>query len=169
MRCRRVHHKKEPYDIMIDRSGKWGSPFTYKKYTKAKYIVSSRKESIELYKTANRNDMAEQEQKELDIIMEFLPMQMSDDDIIERIEISSEGIIFFIKLQTFPKNMNSYPVIKLIFRGVEKFYLEGELYGCASIIIDMESKKIENYVQTQISSSLGTSGTILSNKIEISL
>lgn len=44
-------------------------------------LVKSRKESIELYKTANRNDMAEQEQKELDIIMEFLPMQMSDDDI----------------------------------------------------------------------------------------
>ncbi len=50
MRCRRVHHKKEPYDIMIDRSGKWGSPFTYKKYTKAKYIVSSRKESIDSHR-----------------------------------------------------------------------------------------------------------------------
>ena len=44
-------------------------------------LVKSRKESIELYKTANRNDMAEQEQKELDIIMEFLPKQMSEDDI----------------------------------------------------------------------------------------
>jgi uncharacterized protein YqeY len=44
-------------------------------------LVKSRKESIELYKTANRNDMAEQEQKELDIIMEFLPKQMSDDVI----------------------------------------------------------------------------------------
>ncbi|MBP7214432.1 MAG: GatB/YqeY domain-containing protein [Candidatus Kapabacteria bacterium] len=44
-------------------------------------LVKSRKESIELYKAANRNDMAEQEQKELDIIMEFLPKQMTYDEI----------------------------------------------------------------------------------------
>jgi uncharacterized protein YqeY len=36
---------------------------------------------LQLYKAANRNDMAEQEQKELDIIMEFLPKQMTYDEI----------------------------------------------------------------------------------------
>jgi hypothetical protein len=91
------------------------------------------------------------------------------DDIIDKIEISSEGITFFINMQTFPKGMNSYPRIKLMFCGVEKFYLEGELYGCASIIFDMESQKKDNYIETQISSSLGASGTILSDKIQIEL
>ena len=91
------------------------------------------------------------------------------DDIIDKIEISSEGIIFFIRMQTFPKDMNSYPIIKLIFYGVEKFYLEGEAYGCASIIFNMESQEIDDCIETQISSSLGAGGSIRCNKIKIEL
>ena len=49
-KCKRVHHKKEPYDILIDRSSKWGSPFSYKPNTKAKYMVRTRKEAIEAHK-----------------------------------------------------------------------------------------------------------------------
>lgn len=89
------------------------------------------------------------------------------DDIIDKIEISNEGITFYIKMQTFPKAMNSYPRIKLMFLGVEKFCLEGEPYGCASIIFDIQSQIIDNYIETQISSSLGASGYIRSNKIQI--
>ncbi|HAW07560.1 MAG TPA: glutamyl-tRNA amidotransferase [Bacteroidetes bacterium] len=44
-------------------------------------LVKSRKESIELYTRANRNDLVEQEQKELEIILEFLPKQMTDEEI----------------------------------------------------------------------------------------
>ncbi|HRS01763.1 MAG TPA: GatB/YqeY domain-containing protein, partial [Bacteroidota bacterium] len=44
-------------------------------------LVKNHKDSIELYKVANRNDLVEQEQKELEIIMEFLPKQMTDDEI----------------------------------------------------------------------------------------
>jgi len=48
--CRVVHCKKEPYDIMIDRSSKWGNPFTHLKgNTRAKYIVDTRDESIDAY------------------------------------------------------------------------------------------------------------------------
>lgn len=50
MKCRRVHHKKEDYDILVDRSSKWGSPFSYKLNTKAKYKVNSRKESIDAHR-----------------------------------------------------------------------------------------------------------------------
>lgn len=35
---------------MVDRSSKWGSPFSYKKGTKAIFIVSSRRESIDSHR-----------------------------------------------------------------------------------------------------------------------
>jgi hypothetical protein len=50
MKCKVVHFKKEPFDILIDRTSKWGNPFSHKKGTLAKYIVSSRKEAIQSYK-----------------------------------------------------------------------------------------------------------------------
>jgi hypothetical protein len=89
------------------------------------------------------------------------------DDIIEKIEITKEEITFFINIQAPPQGLKFYPVIKLMFIGIERFNLEGELYGCVSIILDMESEKIENYIETQILSSLGTYGTIRSSEIKI--
>jgi hypothetical protein len=49
-KCKRVHHKKEPYDIFIARPSKWGSPFSYKKNSTAPYKVNTRKESIEAHR-----------------------------------------------------------------------------------------------------------------------
>lgn len=47
-----VHCKKEEYDIYVGRPSIWGNPFTHIKdrATKAKFIVSSREESIEKYR-----------------------------------------------------------------------------------------------------------------------
>jgi hypothetical protein len=50
MSCKRVHHKKEDYDIYVGRPSKWGSPFSYKEGTLAKYKVNTRLESIEKHK-----------------------------------------------------------------------------------------------------------------------
>ena len=44
-----VHCKKESYDVLIDRSTKWGNPYSHKAGTKAKYKTKTRKESIEKY------------------------------------------------------------------------------------------------------------------------
>ncbi len=48
-------------------------------------VVSSeakkRKDSIEQYQKGNREDLAEQEKKELDILTEYLPEQMSEEEI----------------------------------------------------------------------------------------
>ena len=49
-KCRVVHFKKEPYDILITRPGKWGCPFSHKKGTLAEFVLPSRKEAIEAYK-----------------------------------------------------------------------------------------------------------------------
>lgn len=43
--------------------------------------VKQRRDSIEEYKKANRPELAEKEQKELQILQEFLPEQMSEDDV----------------------------------------------------------------------------------------
>jgi hypothetical protein len=91
------------------------------------------------------------------------------DDIIDKIEISSEGIIFLINMQSIPAGINSYPKVKLIFCEVKDYCLEGEIYGCASIILDMEFTRVNDYIETQINSSLGAGGTIRSNMVKIEL
>ena len=49
-KCKRVHHKKEEFDIFIARPSKWGSPFTYKERSTAPFKVSTRQESIDAHK-----------------------------------------------------------------------------------------------------------------------
>jgi len=43
--------------------------------------VKKRKESIELYKQGNRQELVDKEQKEIDILMTYLPAQMSEEEI----------------------------------------------------------------------------------------
>jgi uncharacterized protein YqeY len=49
--------------------------------------IKKRKESIETYTKASRPELAEGEQKELDILMQYMPEQLSDDAI--RTEVKS--------------------------------------------------------------------------------
>ncbi len=44
--------------------------------------VKRRKESIDLYKQGNRQDLVEKEQKEMEILQKYLPEQLSRDEII---------------------------------------------------------------------------------------
>lgn len=44
-------------------------------------LAKQRKDSIEQYQNAGREDLAEKEAQELTILQEYLPEQMSDDDI----------------------------------------------------------------------------------------
>ena len=46
MSSRVVHCKKEKYNIYVGRPSKWGNPFSHKKGTLAKYLVSSRDEAV---------------------------------------------------------------------------------------------------------------------------
>ena len=45
------------------------------------YLVKQRRDSIESFKASARNDLIEQEKKELEIINQFLPKQLSADEI----------------------------------------------------------------------------------------
>ena len=45
-----------------------------------KKMIKQRSESIEMYKKNNRSDLQEVEEKEVDIISQYLPQQLSDED-----------------------------------------------------------------------------------------
>jgi hypothetical protein len=58
--------------------------------------AQQRRDSIQAYGDANREDLVEQERAELDIIMEYLPKQLSNDEIAELVnqvvrEVGAEG------------------------------------------------------------------------------
>ena len=58
--------------------------------------AQQRRDSIEAFSEANRNDLVEKEQAELAIIMEYLPQQMTRDEITELVrqvvtEVGAEG------------------------------------------------------------------------------
>ena len=44
-------------------------------------MLKQRRESLEIYRKASRNDLAEKEDKEINIIKEFLPKQLDDNEI----------------------------------------------------------------------------------------
>ncbi len=48
--------------------------------------IKQRKESIELYKKGNRDDLVEKEQFEIDVIQKYMPAAMSDEDVVKVIE-----------------------------------------------------------------------------------
>ncbi|OGD55995.1 hypothetical protein A2V71_00025 [Candidatus Berkelbacteria bacterium RBG_13_40_8] len=59
--------------------------------------IKSRKDSIELYRKGNRQELADKEQKEIDILTRYLPEQMSEDTIREIVkkaisELSASGM-----------------------------------------------------------------------------
>ncbi len=45
-----------------------------------KKMIKQRTESIEMYKKNNRNDLQEVEEKEVQVISQYLPQQLSDED-----------------------------------------------------------------------------------------
>lgn len=48
--------------------------------------VKKRKEAMELYQNANRPELAEKEEAELKILLEFLPKQLSEEEIVAEVQ-----------------------------------------------------------------------------------
>ncbi|MCF7740782.1 MAG: GatB/YqeY domain-containing protein [Candidatus Marinimicrobia bacterium] len=67
----------------IDKRGEFTEEDAQQVINKA---AKNRRESIESYKKGDRQDLVEEEQKELEVIEEYLPEQMSDDEIKELID-----------------------------------------------------------------------------------
>ena len=61
-------------------------------------LIKQRKDSLTLYKEQNREDLASKEESEILIIEEFLPKQLSDNELSEEIEnIINESVASSIK------------------------------------------------------------------------
>ncbi|MEW6653102.1 MAG: GatB/YqeY domain-containing protein [Bacteroidota bacterium] len=65
--------------------------------------AKKRKEAIEQYKNANRNDLAEKEEAELKIIEEYLPKQLAPEEILNEVkkiadEVGAKGKGDFAKV-----------------------------------------------------------------------
>ncbi len=66
--------------------------------------AKKRKDSIEQYKNANRKDLAEKEEAELQIIQEYLPKQLSGDELLKAVQNIAEDLGASTK-EDFPKLM----------------------------------------------------------------
>jgi len=88
--------------------------------------VKKRKESIEQFQKAGRTDLSDKEEKELAILLEFLPKQMTQDEIVEYVkniaaEIGAVSKADFPKLMPLVvKNLKGKAEGKAIKEAVEK-------------------------------------------------
>ena len=57
-------------------------------------LVKQRKESIDLYQKGGRDELVDQETKEMDIINSYLPKMMDDEKIKEIVESEKAGFAF---------------------------------------------------------------------------
>lgn len=72
--------------------------------------VKQRRESIEVFSEAGRSDLAEREERELQILLEYLPKQMTREEIISaaqeaiaRIQATGPGQIGMVMRELMPK------------------------------------------------------------------
>ncbi len=66
--------------------------------------VKKRKDSIEQYRNANREDLASKEEAELQILLEYLPKQLNDEEIIAEVKKIAD-IVGAKTKDDFPKLM----------------------------------------------------------------
>lgn len=89
--------------------------------------AKKRKDSIEQYRNANRNDLAEIEEKELEIIQTYLPKQLGEEEILAEVkkiaaEVDAKSKDDFSKLMPATmKSLKGKADGKVIRNIVEKF------------------------------------------------
>ncbi|NBB88298.1 MAG: GatB/YqeY domain-containing protein [Bacteroidetes bacterium] len=49
-------------------------------------LLKQRRESLEIYEKQNREDLADKEKEEIEVIQQYLPKPLSDDELQERLE-----------------------------------------------------------------------------------
>lgn len=54
--------------------------------------VKQRKDSVEQYQEAGRDDLVQKEEEEIDVLEEYLPVQMSDDELADHLDSIIEDV-----------------------------------------------------------------------------
>jgi uncharacterized protein YqeY len=49
-------------------------------------LIKQRKESMDIYSQAGRNDLADKEQKEMFVLMEYVPKQLTEEEVEEKVK-----------------------------------------------------------------------------------
>ena len=81
-------------EILVAEKSKGGEEVNGDKLLEIlKSMAKKRRESIEAYESAGRQELADREKEELKIIESYLPEQMSEDDVRREVEkiVSAEG------------------------------------------------------------------------------
>ena len=86
-------------------------------------MMKQRKESIEMYEKGNRGDLAEKEKFEISVIEEFLPKQMSDDEIIK----SCKEAITESQAQSIKDMSKAMKILKDKYLGTMDFAKAGKI------------------------------------------
>jgi len=112
--------------LEFEKSGS-GKEFTDEEGLRILTVAAKkRKESIEQYKNANRNDLAEKEEAELKIIEEYLPKQLTHEEILAEVkkiadEVEAKGKEDFAKVMPLAaKNLKGKADGKVIREILEK-------------------------------------------------
>ena len=86
-------------------------------------MMKQRKESIEMYEKGNRGDLAEKEKFEISVIEEFLPKQMSDDEIVK----SCKEAITESQAQSIKDMSKAMKILKDKYLGTMDFAKAGKI------------------------------------------
>ena len=86
-------------------------------------MMKQRKESIEMYEKGNRGDLAEKEKFEISVIEEFLPKQMSDDEIVK----SCKEAITESQAQSIKDMGKAMKILKDKYLGIMDFAKAGKI------------------------------------------
>ena len=86
-------------------------------------MVKQRRESIELYKQGGRQDLADKETKELKIIQEYLPEQLSEEEITKICEQS----IINLKASSLKDIGKVMGIIKSKYKGTVDLSIAGKI------------------------------------------
>jgi uncharacterized protein YqeY len=90
--------------LEFEKSGS-GKEFTREEEIKLlTSAAKKRKDSIEQYRNAGREDLASKEEKELEILQRYLPKQLNENEILEEVKNIAENIGAKTK-EDFPKLM----------------------------------------------------------------
>ena len=54
--------------------------------------IKTRRESIEEFKSANRNDLVEKTEKEIEILNLYMPEQLSEEEVLKEIDLAFEEV-----------------------------------------------------------------------------
>ena len=80
-------------------------------------MIRQRRESIELYKSGSRNDLAKKEEEEIEVIRRFLPTQIDGDEM----QAAIEGVIKEIGANTIKDMGRTMSALKEKFSGQMDF------------------------------------------------